>query len=304
MENNYLLEKNNLEKTEKINLLTDHIVDYIAGKYYESITSNIPDYVVLDGGECCGKTTAVNNIEIALKNTPIVPIIIREPSTEAKKQFIAAMENDGSLKNPTEKSVSFITDVFMKDRENIHNKIVFDGSGRNIVYISDRSIFSTFMYQSGILNPAISPETLNKFCEIIRDSEASYKVKLPMLSILFGSFDSTVKPEITDTNPITSSDGVNWAINSDPDFVAFQSRIDKKKKAGTDNDMDSISTCLTINDIYTTVGKKVVEKLNNKHGIYNVITIEHKLSMQTICDTIVNHIKVMVTCNNAKKEFY
>lgn len=242
----------------KLQILTNFIIMYI--KEQVKHDKIIPNCVVLDGGECTGTTTATRLVKESLEIVSIFCESIREPSVEAKKNFIAELENNGDLKTPNKENVNYITDIFMKDRFEIQSSLNPDK-----LYLSDRGIFSTFVYQSGILNTDIMMDDFVDNCTHIVNSVSKFSIKLPKLTFLFGSFSLT---------------------DEDADRYEFMRRIDQKFNNGIGNAMDEIGTCLLTNKIYTDIANVIIPHLNKYEKIFNIISIEHKHSPHDVSSNI------------------
>jgi len=196
--------------------------------------------ISIDGGECTGTTTITAKLTHQFNERGFSCINNREPSLETKKNFVSKMEENGDLITPTDKS-HFITDIFMSDRKEGQQNME-----KGSIYITDRGIMSTIVYQSGILDDNTTVGDIIQKCTYIAALTDSMEIKLPKRIIIVGSFD----------NQISESDSRN----------EFLRRLNNKIKSGEANAMDNIDKCIKINKVYSDLGS----------GLYKIKTKTHQ----------------------------
>ncbi|MFW6377288.1 MAG: hypothetical protein ACOCZ5_01455 [bacterium] len=225
--------------------------------------------VYIDGGECIGTTTITNSLTNLLHEKGYSKFIkTREPSQECKDSLITELTYNGRLLSPGEQ-IHKIIDIFMADRR--ENQL---SCGENIK-ISDRGLFSTYVYQSGILDDDSSVKDVKKNCEAIYNSFIDNEIKLPLISINIVTLDN----------------------DSKSDVEVFDQRLNKRKNSNIKLDgMDKVPIMMSVNRVYSDITKRFINDDSLGlicHGSY--IGIEHKQSIVDIVDTIYRIIKQRLT---------
>lgn len=219
--------------------------------------------ICIEGGECTGTTTISKHIVEELRKINIPCEWTREPSEKCKKEFINKMTHDGSLMSPGEKT-EYIIDIFMKDRKENQSKM--DSSK---LYICDRSIFSTIMYQSGILDKNSTIEDINNNFMLIKNYYDLYHIKMPKFIYILTSLPYKESKEST------------------TDKEEFEKRFNLRKKSLDVDGMDDIEKYLHVNNEYS----KLTENICT--NIYTDLIfrpIEHKQDLNLIVQQIKDEI--------------
>ena len=202
----------------KMNILID-FTNKLFEKYEKD--SRISDMIYIDGGECTGTTTISKSVFGILNNTNKY-ILSREPSLINRK-YVKEAINAGGFKDTAGLE---ILKIFVKDRAEHQDESVC----MKKTIISDRGIFSTLIYQSGILDDDSTEKDIKDKCELIEIWSDYFYIKLPKLAI----------------NLISD--------NSDPseDYVEFFRRLSVRRNSGEEMDeFDKITNYIKINTAYT-----------------------------------------------------
>lgn len=252
---------------KNIDILSEFTTNFIEKRLNDNYNGNV-NSICIDGGECVGTTTISKMVTENLNKLGIPSEWTREPSLECKKQFIEKMTYDNTLMSPGEK-VESIIDIFMKDRQN--NQLNMDPSK---LYVCDRSIISTIIYQSGILNDNTTNEELIRNCELIQKYNKNYKIKMPKVIIVL----CTTQPQSYDvvTNPFN-------------DEFEFERRLKLRQQSGDTDGMDSLDKYLKVNEIYSTLMKKSASFLNGKSLDY-LFPMEFKCKKELLVNSISNYV--------------
>ena len=119
--------------------------------------------------------------------------------------------------------------MFMLDRKANQNKW-----GDKLI-VSDRGIFSTFVYQSGILDPETEVEDIIANCETIYNSMVKNEILLPVVAINLCSVDN------------------NYKADSDEFQRRLRKRVENKEQEL--DALDDVTHAMTINRIYSDITK-------------------------------------------------
>lgn len=219
-------------------------------KIYNHCIENglICDIVYVDGGECTGTTTAVAKICEKLPKSSKR----REPSQECKDTTLKQFFEDGSIVDPKE-YLPTILKIFLEDR-----KINQSNTKKGTITVSDRGIFSTIIYQSGILNTEIDIEDVIHNCDVIYQEFVSMGIKIPKLAI-----------------NLISTDGDHAA-----DSAEFKRRLDKRtnnNEQDLDN-MDNVVMMNIVNKVYSDLSLALKQNTN----IENLVLIDFKNSIDDV----------------------
>jgi len=228
----------------KLEILTD---------FTKYLLNNLPindRLIYIDGGELTGTTTHSKKVVELINKYPlridssIEPCVYsREPSLKCKEEIIIGLSHQNLLENPGEK-VDYIIDVFTKDRKENQNN-----TPNNQLKISDRGLFSTIIYQSGILSDDVSEETLVENIKKIQLAFNKYKIRLPLMFFNLISLD-----------------------NRHLDIEVFNDRLDRRKASGEKLDgMDVIEKVITIHNVYTDLTLNLIkDDIDYRSPIYGI----------------------------------
>jgi len=230
---------------DKLDVLVD-----LTTKIYSHCEKNnlICDIVYVDGGECTGTTTAVSKICEKLPKSSKR----REPSQECKDTTLKEFFENGSIINPSE-YLHTLLNIFLTDR-----KVNQANTKKGTITVSDRGIFSTIIYQSGILDTEISIDDVRANCNTIFDEFVKMGIKIPKLAINLISVDG------------------DHAL----DTVEFKRRLDKRTK-NDEQDLDNMDNVIMMN-IVNKVYSDLSLALKQNTNIQNLIVIDFKCSIDDV----------------------
>lgn len=250
---------------ENMEVLADFTYNFLERRI-NNYNGNI-NSVCVDGGECVGTTTISKSVTEELNKLGIISEWTREPSLECKKEFINKMTYDNTLMSPGEKAESII-DIFMKDRKNNQEKMDSDK-----LYICDRSILSTIIYQSGILNDNTTIEEIKRNCELIEKINNNYQIKMPKVIFVL----CATQPQVYDTDKPFN------------DKMEFERRLKLRQESGDIDGMDSLEKYLRVNDIYSNLMRKA-SSFSKGGPIEYLFPMEFKYDIQRITHSISHYI--------------
>lgn len=195
--------------------------------------------VYIDGGEMVGTSTLLEGLKEEFNKTDRC-IYTREPSREIKKEIIKKFGDKAFIETSNNGE---IIDMFMKDRK-INQSISSDQ-----IIISDRGIFSSIVYQSGILDPELSYQDIVNNCSMIYESAVVNGIKMPLMTFIL----CTV--------------GGDW----NADRFEFVKRLNKRTKNNEQelDALDDVATAMVINKVYSDLFRYL-------RNIVNIYTFEFK----------------------------
>lgn len=230
----------------------------------KNLYNNLPisrNLIYIDGGELTGTTSLING----LKNFDTFEecIYTKEPSPESKKKILDTFGENSLIDDPS-KIIKAITDMFMEDRKENQSKIVKDK-----LLISDRGIFSTIVYQSGILDPSSSIEDVKRNCDVIFESAKTLKIFMPSLAFNLCTIDG----------------------NGQADIETFKYRLNKRMVGNEQalDSLDNISSAMVINKVYSDIAIGFGDNTNGM--FYRLYNINFRLSTPEILKFVVETIQ-------------
>jgi dTMP kinase len=103
-------------------------------------------FIVIDGGEGCGKTTQTQMLGVRLRNEGLNAVIVHDPGTTRIGQLIRQL-----LLNPDNTDMSMRCEMllYMAARAQMMRQIIAPALEQGSVVVSDRFVSSTLAYQLG-----------------------------------------------------------------------------------------------------------------------------------------------------------
>lgn len=256
---------------QKLRMLYEFIMHY----YYYLRDKGTAPIVYIDGGECTGTTTISKKVCAALNESDKF-IWTREPSQHCKDTIITPLSHERFLENPGKK-IEYITEVFTSDRA-INQQTL----SNNEIKISDRGMFSTFIYQSGILNPAADAGDVMRNCQVILDKAIKFDIRLP----------------------ITSINLVSLLENDKEDEEVFNYRLNRRIQKGEKLDgMDKFDVLMRVNKAYSDISRMLIKAMSP----LSFRTFDFKDDMDEKVNNIILHIHHVIdsinTIKNSKNTF-
>lgn len=237
------------EKSEYFKKI-DVVVNLIETMYTNGAFDFNPFLIYVDGGELTGTSTLIKNFKNYFQEGTVC--FTKEPTPESKRLILERFGDNSLFTNPSDK-IEGITDCFMEDRK--ANQVKF----KDKLTISDRGIFSTFIYQSGILDPETSIEDIEKNCQVIYLSALKHEIELPILAI------NLCNVELSDVEEISDE---------------FKRRLEKRisnSEQEVDN-LDNLDIAMNINNCYTDISRELFKKI----GSNNFTCIDFKYPEESI----------------------
>ena len=215
-----------------------HVVD-LTKKMFENIPVQ-ENLVYIDGGEMVGTSTLIEGIKAF--DTYGECIYTREPSRATKKAIISKFGDRAFVDTVFIKD---IIDMFMKDRK--QNQSISDDDPKKLI-ISDRGIFSTIVYQSGILDPSTSIADIVVNCNSIYETAVENGIRMPKLAI----------------NLCSNNDN-----HSELDRIEFIKRLNKRinNKEQELDALDNVADAMVINRIYSDLSFGIRKFIPSCHTI-------------------------------------
>ena len=212
---------NNEIDPRKLKLVAEFYVELV------NTLERMDTYYTIEGGELTGTSSLCSEIS---KNLGYG--IVKEPTVEAKARIKETLGLEVLVKNPSE-IIETIVDIFAVDRAETQRVV------ENKRVVSDRGILSTFIYQSGILDPETSYEQVRQNLLTVEEISIKRGVRAP-------------------TNTWVLVDTLN-GNDSKRNFNIINKRL-MKRIVNSEQELDTLDdvfTALDILDIYTKIATEI-----------------------------------------------
>ena len=212
----------------------------------------------VEGGELVGTSTVTTKVasRLSIKRET-------EPSKTGYKYIKKIFEEKEDDNTP--ENIKYLTKLFMKDRNKLYKRI---NKGDKKVVV-DRGLISTIIYQSGILNPEITPEDFKRNCEFIYEYAMDLCIMIPHHTFIIGM---DIDENLDDTEYIMNC-GIEMGkraqargTGEDPMSMVMIARVyaGLMEKVAVDEVLSKMITHVTFTDSLDSIVKKVCDKINEK----------------------------------------